>query len=171
MRVADMQYAFPFLVVGITVAGILGPGFTNLLVVVSLWGWIYYARVIRADVLRLKEAPLVEAARAIGCSDTRIFFTHLLSNLWSSVIVLWTFSLAQMIIVESSLSYLGLGVPPPYPSLGNMIAQGRLLLPDVWWVAIIPGIWICLIVLAINLTGDALRDALDPRITQEKAEV
>ncbi|TAK29561.1 MAG: ABC transporter permease [Chloroflexota bacterium] len=163
MRIADAQIAFPYLVLAIAIVAVTGPGIQNLVLILSIFGWVQFARLVRADVMAVKEKEYVEAARAIGASDLRIALQHVLPNVLSPVIVVWTFMLAQIIIVESSLSFLGFGVPPPTPSWGSMLSDGRVYLDTAWWLGTFPGLAIMLTVLSVNLLGDALRDILDPR--------
>ncbi len=164
MRLADIQIAFPFLVVAIAVIAVLGPGVAHLVLILAIWSWAPYARVVRGDVLSLRRREYVLAATAAGADPQRILLRHLLPNLAPTLIVLATFGVAQMVIAESSLSFLGLGVQPPSPSWGSMLADGRDQLDNAWWVAVFPALAILLTVLGLNLLGDALRDWLDPRV-------
>jgi peptide/nickel transport system permease protein len=132
----------------------------------TLWGWVAHTRVIRGEVLAAREREYVQAARALGASDARLLLRHVLPNVASPLIVLFTFLVAQLIIAESSLGFLGLGVQPPTPSWGGMLADGRIHVGTAWWLATFPGLAIMLTVLSINLLGDGLRDALDPRLTR-----
>lgn len=163
MRVADAQYAFPFLVIAIAVVAIIGPSFQNLVLTLALWGWTLYARVIRSEVLSIRNGEYCEAARVLGAGDLRIMVRHILPNVMAPAIVLWTVAIAQLIVAESSLSFLGLGVQPPTPSWGNMLAEARSEIRTAWWLATFPGLLITLTVLAVNWLGDGLRDAFDPR--------
>ena len=166
MRVADAQIAFPFIVLAIAIIGVAGPSIVNLVFVLSIFGWVQFARLVRGDVLALKHREFVEAARALGASELRVALLHILPNVLSPVIVVWTFTLAQIILVESALSFLGLGIRPPTPSWGGMLADGRTYLDTSWWLGTLPGLAIMLTVLAVNFVGDALREILDPRIRQ-----
>ena len=143
---------------------VLGPGIGNIILVLGLTGWERYARVVRAEVLALREREFVQAARAIGVPTPKIIFGHIMPNTFSSVIVLATLQTAQTIIAEASLSFLGLGTGRTYPSWGQMIALGRDYINVAWWLSTFPGIAILLTVLAINLIGDRVRDILDPRV-------
>jgi peptide/nickel transport system permease protein len=125
---------------------------------------VQFARLVRGEVLSLREKEFVESARALGASDVRISVQHILPNVLPLVIVIWTFNLAQIILVESALSFLGLGVRPPTPSWGSMLADGRVYLDTAWWLETFPGVAIMLAVLSVNLLGDALREVLDPRM-------
>ena len=167
MRIADIQLSFPFLGLAIAVVAVLGPGLTNVVVVLGVSGWILFARVIRAEFLGLREREFVQAARALGAGDGRILWRHLLPNVVGPTTVVATFAFAQMVITEASLSFLGLGVPPSVASWGNMLAIGRNYLQSGWWVATFPGVAITLTVVAINLIGDWLRDELDPTLRTE----
>jgi peptide/nickel transport system permease protein len=164
MRAADVQLAFPYILLAIAVMALLQPSLTNLVLVLALPGWMVYARTVRGSVLSLKEHEFVDAARALGASDMRVIFRHLAPNVLAPVIVLSSFQVAQIIIAEASLSFLGVGVQPPMPSWGTMLNQGREYLSSAWWLGTFPGIAIIIAVLGTNLFGDGLRDALDPRL-------
>ncbi|MBI4494336.1 MAG: ABC transporter permease [Chloroflexi bacterium] len=164
MRVADIQLSFPYLLLAIAVMALLQPTLANLIIVLALRSWVVYARTVRGSVLSVKEREFVEAAIAIGASDLRIIVRHLAPNVLAPIIVISSFQLAELIIAESSLSFLGLGVQPPTPSWGGMLSQGREYLTTAWWLAVFPGLAIILTVLGTNLFGDGLRDALDPRL-------
>ena len=163
MRFADTMLALPFYVVGITIVAVLGPSFTNLVIVLALFGWTFYGRVARGEVLSAKTREYVQAARVVGASTTRILFRHILPNIISPLIVIWTLAIATTILSESGLSFLGLGVQPPTPSWGTMIADGQQKISSVPWLAIFPGLALMITVMAVNVVGDALRDALDPK--------
>jgi peptide/nickel transport system permease protein len=164
MRVADVQLAFPFILLAITIAGVLGPSPRNVVLILAIGGWVVYARLARGQVLSLREKEFIEAARGLGVGTFRILFRHLLPNVASPVIVVATFAVAQMILLESSLSFLGLGVQPPTPSWGGMLNDGRAYITVAWWLSTLPGAAIMLTVLGINFVGDWLRDLLDPRL-------
>lgn len=163
MRFADTMLALPFYVVGITIVAVLGPSFTNLVIVLALFGWTFYGRVARGEVLSAKTREYVQAARVVGASTARILFRHILPNIISPLIVIWTLAIATTILSESGLSFLGLGVQPPTPSWGTMIADGQQKISSVPWLAIFPGLALMITVMAVNVVGDALRDALDPK--------
>jgi peptide/nickel transport system permease protein len=165
MRLADVQLAFPALVLAIAIMAILGPGLQNIVIVLSLTSWVLYARIVRGEALSLRSREFVVAARSVGVRETRILLRHVLPNVLAGVIVVATFSIAQAIIAEASLSFLGIGVPPPTPTWGNMLAEGRDYVSTAWWLATLPGIAIMFTLLGINLLGDRLRDVLDPRLT------
>ena len=164
MRAGDVQLAFPVLLLGVALLSVLGPGLGNLILVLALSGWITYARIVRGETLSLKHREFVEAARALGALDGRLIWRHVLPNVWAPIAVVATFSVARTIIAEASLSFLGLGVPAPSPSWGAMLDEGRNYITTGWWLALFPGTAILLVVLVINLVGDWLRDALDPRV-------
>ncbi|MBI4278848.1 MAG: ABC transporter permease [Armatimonadetes bacterium] len=163
MRTADTQFAFPFIVIAIAIIAVVGTSIPTLAVTLSLWGWVSYARVARGDALATREREYVWAAVAIGAAPPRVLFRHILPNVLSPLIVIWTFTIAQIVLLESGLSFLGLGVQPPAPSWGNMLADGRSHISNAWWLGTFPGVAIMLSVLAVNLVGDAVRDILDPR--------
>lgn len=160
MRAADVQLSFPFILLAITVIGAFGPGIFKLVVVLAFSGWVVYARTVRGAVLSVKEDQFVEAAVALGAMDWRIVLRHLLPNVVSPVIVIATTQTATMILLESALSFLGMGVPAPTPSWGRMLSDGREYLSTAWWIATFPGLAIFVAVLGINLLGDGLNDAI-----------
>ncbi len=169
MLLADMQLAFPFILLAIAIIAVLGPDPADsvpwkLIVIVGISGWMTYARVCRGVVLTIKEREFVQSVRALGGSDNRILFRHILPNILSPVIVLATLDLARLIILESTLSFLGLGVQPPAPSWGGMLGQGRQYLDTAWWLSAFPGMAIMLTTLAISRGGDWVRDVLDPTL-------
>jgi peptide/nickel transport system permease protein len=163
-RIADIQQAIPFLILAIAVAVIVGPSLTNVIVVLAVTAWVNYFRVVRAEVLSVRESLLVDAARTIGASAPRIVLRHVLPNVSASMIVIASLMVANMIIFEASLSFLGLGVPPPTPTWGRMVFDGVQYIDSAWWLSLFPGLAILVTVLAINVLGDWLRDALDPRL-------
>ena len=167
MRVGDVQLAIPFLVLALATVAVVGPSLANLIVVLGVTGWVIYARVVRAETLSVREREYVLAARTVGVSPIRILARHILPNVASSMIVVATLQVARMVLFEASLSFLGLGVPPPTPTWGGMVADGRNYVDTAWWVATIPGLTIFLAVLAITMVGDRLRDVLDPRLRGE----
>ena len=164
MRLADIQLSFPFILLVIAFIAILGPGLRNVILVLGIVGWATYARVIRAETLSVRSREFVESAKIIGASDVRIILRYILPNVLSPVLVIASFAIASTIIVESSLSFLGLGVQPPTPTWGGILSDGRLYLATSWWVTAFPGLAITFTVLSINLVGDWLRDYLDPRL-------
>jgi peptide/nickel transport system permease protein len=162
-RLADIQLGMPFILLAITVIAVLGPSLRNLVIVLSVGGWVLYARVVRGQVLSVRRRDYVEAARALGQSDPNILLRHVLPNVITPVIVIASFAVAQNIIIESALSFLGLGAPPDVPSWGQMLADGRAYLASAWWLTTVPGLAIMLAVLSINLVGDWLQDYFDPQ--------
>jgi peptide/nickel transport system permease protein len=164
MRVVDIQLAVPGVLLVLTLAAVLRPGVGTTICVLSLIVWVVYARVARAQVLSLRETDLVMAARATGCSDARILLYHVLPNIAGSIWVITTLEFAHVMIAEAALGYLGLGVPPPAPTLGAMISEGqRYLQLGKWWLVVMPGFVVSLTIISINAIGNWLRDMLDPR--------
>jgi peptide/nickel transport system permease protein len=163
MRVADIQLAIPFVLLAIAVLTLLGGSLTNLIAVLALGGWIVFARVVRSELLALRELEFVQAARALGANAVHIAVRHLLPNSLGLIIVLATLELANVILLESALSFLGVGVQPPGVSWGTILAGGRDHLTSAWWISAWPGIAITLAILGVNLLGDFLRDLLEPR--------
>jgi peptide/nickel transport system permease protein len=164
MRLGDVQLAFPVLVLAVAVLAVLGASLLNLILVLGATRWITYARIVRGEVLSLRERDFVAAARALGARDAWIVRRHLLPNVLPPITVVATFEVARTIIAEASLSFLGLGIPAPEPSWGAMLDEGRNYITTGWWLALFPGLAILLLVLGINLVGDWLRDVLDPRL-------
>ncbi|WP_456295430.1 ABC transporter permease [Vibrio sp. AK197] len=162
MRFADVQLAMPFILLAITFIAIVGGGLTNMIILLIVSQWVQYARLVRGSVLSLRDREFIQSAKAIGVSNFNILFKHLLPNLIGPVIVLMTLNVANNILLESSLTFLGLGVDPLTPSWGGMLADGRTYIQTAWWVSFFPGMAILLTVLGLNLLGDWLRDTLDP---------
>jgi peptide/nickel transport system permease protein len=150
--------------IALALVSILGPSLTNVIIVLSITSWINYARVVRGDVLSVRNREFVEASRSSGATPLRIMVRHVIPNIMSPFLVVASFQVAALIIAESSLSFLGLGVPVGTPTWGGMLADGREYLTDAWWVAFFPGVAIMLTALSFNLTGDGIRDALDPSL-------
>jgi peptide/nickel transport system permease protein len=165
MRLGDVQLAFPFILLAIAVIGVLGPSLPIIIVVIGVSSWVIYARVVRGSVLSLREREFVQAAHALGLRDWRIVVRHILPNAFTPWLVVATLDMARVIVIESALSFLGLGVQPPTPTWGGMLADGRVYITTAWWLATFPGLAILITVLGINLFGDGLRDTLDPRLT------
>jgi len=163
MRFVDVMLAFPTLFLILAVVAVLEPSIYIIMIVIGLTGWMDIARLVRAEVLSLKEREFVLAARAIGASSGRIIFKHILPNAIYPVIVAATFSVGGAILIESGLSFLGLGIQPPEPSWGGILSIGKDYITVAWWMSLFPGIAIFLTVLSFNLLGEALRDALDPK--------
>jgi peptide/nickel transport system permease protein len=164
MRLVDLQLAFPFILLALSIVALLGPSLRNIIVVFAITTWPVYARTARGSVLSLREREFVQAARSVGAGDRRILWRHVLPNIVSPVLVLASFEVARMIILESALGFLGLGVQPPTPTWGNMLADGRDYIRDAWWIATFPGLAIMMTAAGVNFLGDGLRDMLDPTI-------
>lgn len=164
MRFVDIMLAFPTFFLILAVIAIVEPSISTIMVIIGLTGWMDVARLVRAEFLTLKERDFVLAAKAIGANDLRIIFRHILPNALSPVFVAATFGIAGAILVESGLSFLGLGVQPPDPSWGNILTSGKDNITVAWWLSLFPGIAILITVLSYNLVGEGLRDALDPRL-------
>jgi peptide/nickel transport system permease protein len=170
MTVADAQLAFPFILLAIGIIAVLGPSFPTLVVVIGLSGWMSYARVLRSQVLVLRSREFVDAIHALGGSMPRVIARHIVPNILSSLVVIATLELARSIVLEATLSFLGLGVQPPTPEWGKMVSDGRAYLLDAPHVSLFPGIAIFLTVMGFNCLGDGLRDALDPRMRARVSE-
>lgn len=164
MRLIDLLLAFPNILLALTIIAILGPSIFNLMIAVGISATPGYARLVRGSVLSAKENVYVEAAVAVGCSDRMIIWRHILPNVLAPVIILATLGMAGAILTGAALSFLGLGVQPPTPEWGVMLSDGRNYLRKAWWITTFPGMAIMVTVLAINMLGDGLRDALDPRL-------
>ena len=164
MRIVDVFLAIPYILLAMGVVFALGPSLLNVIVVMGATRWVQFARIVRADVLSIREREFVTGARARGNRALRLLVRHVLPNALTPIIVVATLELAFMIIYESALSFLGLGVQPPTPTWGWMLADGRNYVATAWWLATFPGLVIMLTVLAVNLLGDWLRDTLDPRL-------
>lgn len=164
MRLVDLMLTFPGILLALLIIAILGPNLLNAMIAVGISASPTYARVVRAAVLSAKAQTYVEAARAIGCANVRIMVRHILPNTAAPIIVLGTLGIAGAIIAAAALSYLGLGAQPPTPEWGALLSEGRNYLRVAWWITTFPGLAIMITVLSINLLGDGLRDALDPRL-------
>ena len=167
--VVDILLAFPFLIFAIALMAATGPGIVNIIMALIYKGWVPFCRLVRGDVLAVKELEYVEAARAFGAGNLRIMLKEILPNVFTPVLVLAALNVATVIIIEASLSFLGLGVQPPTPAWGSMVDEGRIYLLNAWWVSTFPGLAIMILVLCVNLLGQSLRDALDPRLTTAEA--
>jgi len=167
MTLADAQLAFPFILLAIGIIAVLGPSFPTLIVVIGLSGWVTYARVLRSQVLVLRTREFVDAIHALGGSVARVIARHILPNVLSSLVVIATLELARAIVLEATLSFLGLGVQPPTPSWGGMVHEGREYLDSAWWISTAPGIVLMLTSIVVSRTGDWLRDLLDPTLRGE----
>lgn len=168
MRMVDVVLCFPFLFLAITIVTILSPNFFNIVLIIALLSWTGIARIVRANILSLKEQDLFIAGRAIGAGTTRLIFRHLIPNTMAPVIVNATLRVAAAILAESGLSYLGLGVQPPTPSWGNILMGGKPFLSSNFYYTFFPGLMIFITVMCINFLGDGLRDALDPKIARAR---
>jgi peptide/nickel transport system permease protein len=166
MRITDVALAFPGILIAMLLATALGPSFKTVVIAMSILGWAGYSRLIRGETLRLREADFVAQARVIGTSPARIMFRHIFPNVVNPLIVVMTLAVGMMILVEAALSYLGVGIPPPNPSWGSMVSDGRNLIEKAWWISFFPGLAIGLVVLSGNFLGDWLRDKMDPRLRQ-----
>ena len=164
MTGVNVMLTFPFVLLALSVIAVLGPSLVNMIIVLGIAGWPIYARVVRAETQAIREREFVVAGRALGMSHARIIFGQILPNLTSAIVVIATLQVAQVIILESFLSFLGLGVQPPTPAWGNMLGEGRLYMLNSWWIAAFPGLAIFITTLVINLMGNALRDWLDPHL-------
>jgi peptide/nickel transport system permease protein len=167
MTLADAQLAFPFILLAIGIIAVLGPSFPTLILVVGLSGWVSYARIIRAQVLVLRSREFVDAIHGLGGSVARIVARHILPNVVSSLVVIATLELARAIVLEATLSFLGLGIQPPTPSWGGMVYEGREYLDSAWWISTAPGLILMTTSLVVSRTGDWLRDLLDPTLRGE----
>jgi peptide/nickel transport system permease protein len=164
MFVVDAQLAFPFILLAIGIIAVLGPSFGNLIIIVGLSGWVTYARIVRAQVLTIKEREYVLAIRGLGGSMWRILASHIVPNTLAPFLVVATLELARTILLESTLSFLGLGIQPPTPSWGGMLSEGRGYLDTAWWISAFPGLVLMLTALVVSRVGDWLRDVLDPTL-------
>lgn len=168
MRVVDVMLAFPFMFMALCFMVALGSGLGNIILVLGITGWVPYARTIRADVLSIRKRDYILAAEIAGCGNLRVIRTHILPNVIDSAIVITTMQMANTILSEAALTFLGMGLPASIPSWGQMIASGRSYLYTAWWLTMIPGIAIFLVSLSINFVGDWIRDTRDPRLRGSK---
>jgi peptide/nickel transport system permease protein len=167
MRIADVQQSIPFLILAVALAAVVRPSLFNIIFVLGISGWVTYGRVVRSQVLSVRELEFIEAAQALGSGHLRIIIRHILPNVMPSITVIGTLTISTMILAEASLSFLGMGVPPPTPTWGGMVADGRNYISTGWWVSVLPGIVIFITVLSINLVGDRLREILDPTLRND----
>jgi len=163
MRIADVQLSFPFILLALTINAIVGLGLRNIIVSLSVAGWVVYARVVRGEVLSVKEREFVHAARALGLGRARLLLRHILPNVAPSIVIVGSLQFAQFIVAEAAISFLGFGVQPPTPAWGSMLSESRDYLYVAWWLAAFPGAALAVTALGINLVGDWLRDVLDPK--------
>jgi peptide/nickel transport system permease protein len=164
MRIADVQLSFPFVLLALTINAIVGLGLRNIIISLSAAGWVVYARVVRGEVLSVKQRDFVQAAAALGTGRARVLFRHVLPNVAPSIIVVASLQFSQFIVAEAAISFLGFGVQPPTPAWGSMLSESRDFLYVAWWLAAFPGMALALTALGINLVGDWLRDVLDPKL-------
>lgn len=164
MRAVDLFLAFPFFILALALMAVLGPSFINVVLVLGLTGWVPYARVARAETLGLKQRDFVQAARALGATNRVLILRHILPNQFTSVMVLATLEIATAVVAEAGLTFLGLGIPPSIATWGQMLESGRQYIFTSWWLTTVPGTTIFVVVLAINIVGDWLRDTWDPRL-------
>ncbi|PWC13480.1 ABC transporter permease [Brenneria corticis] len=168
MRIVDIQLALPLMLLALLVVAAFGPSMRNLILVLALTSWIRYARIIRGQVLSLREQEFILSAHAIGAGGWRIMWRHILPNVLTPAVVVATLELARLIIMDAALSFLGLGVQPPDPSWGRMLADGRVYISSAWWIVTFPGLAILFTVLSVNLLGDWLRDYFDPKLRTQR---
>ena len=163
MRLCDVQLSFPFILLALTINAIVGLGLRNIIISLSAAGWVVYARVVRGEVLSVKQRDFVQAAAALGTSRARILFRHILPNVAPSIIIVASLQFSQFIVAEAAISFLGFGVQPPTPAWGSMLSESRDFVYVAWWLAAFPGAALALTALGVNLVGDWLRDVLDPK--------
>jgi len=166
MRIVDISLSLPGILIAVLLSVVFEPSFTNVIIVIVFLLWPSYARLVRGETLGLKQQEFVALARIAGCSDFTIMFRHIVPNLLPSILVLATLHVGYVIVLEAALSFLGVGIPPPTPSWGVMVADGRGLIEQAWWVSILPGVAILVTVLSLNMLGDWVRDRLDPKLRQ-----
>ena len=164
MRLVDVKLALPSILLALVLATVMDAGFTAVIIIISVVIWARYARMVRGETLRVRQLDFIARAKVAGASDMRIMIHHVFPNVANSIIVLATLEIGQVILFEAALSFLGVGIPPPNPAWGLMVADGRVLVVTAWWVAFFPGLAILLTVLSMNLFGDWLRDKLDPKL-------
>lgn len=164
MRIVDALLSLPFVVLAIAIVAAIGSGLINVAMVLGLTGWVTFAKLVRGEVLQIKQMPFIEAAKSIGCSHARILVRHISPQVLGIVLVNITLSFGQMIIAEATLSFLGLGIPPSTPTLGGILSAAQETFFAAWWVVVFPGILLMLIVLSVNIVGDWLRDYFDPKV-------
>lgn len=164
MRLVDLALSFPVILLALLLGAISGPSFTNIIIVISLVLWSQYARMARGETMKVRTEDFVDLARTSGLSHLQIIWRHILPNIAPSLIVVATLQVGVVIVLEASLSFLGVGVPPPAPSWGSMIADGRSYITSAWWLCMIPGLAILLTVMSVNLVGDALADRINPAL-------
>lgn len=164
MRLVDVQLSFPFILLALVINAILGLGLRNILITLVVVGWIEYARIARGETLIVREREYIQAAHVSGAREWAVLLRHVLPNITTPLIVIGTLQVARFIIAEASISFLGFGVQPPTPAWGSMVSEGLKFILSAWWLITFPGLMLALVALAVNITGDWLRDTLDPRI-------
>lgn len=164
MRLVDLALSFPVILLALLLGAISGPSFTNIIIVISMVLWSQYARMSRGETLKIRNEDYVDLARTSGLSDIKIMWRHILPNIAPALIVVATLQVGVVIVLEASLSFLGVGVPPPAPSWGSMVADGRSYITSAWWLCMVPGLAILLTVMSVNLVGDALADRINPAL-------
>lgn len=162
MRIVDLALSFPIIMLALLIAALFGPSLVNIIIVLMIVLWSPYARMARGETLRVKKLDYVDLARTAGASDAYIIVRHILPNIAGALIVLATLQVGTVIVLEASLSFLGVGVPPPTPSWGSMVSDGRNFIASAWWVSLIPGLAVLVVVMSANMLGDALADHLNP---------
>jgi len=166
MRLVDISFALPSVLLALALAAVYGPSFQAVILVVVFVLWASFARQVRAETLSLRERDFIARARVVGCSHSRILFRHILPNVVNTVVVMATLQIGVVVLLEATLSFLGIGIPRPTPAWGLLVADGRQLVVSAWWISFFPGMAILFTVLSINLLGDWLRDRLDPKLRQ-----
>ncbi len=164
MRIVDVQLSFPFVILALTIAAVLGPSLQNIIITLAVSNWVIYARLVRGEVLGIKEKQFVQAAFTLGLPSWRIMATHIFPNMVAPVIVLASLEIGRMIITEAAISFLGFGIQPPTAAWGNILSEGNDYMTTAWWLTVFPGLAIVVTTLAINIVGDATRDRLDPKL-------
>lgn len=164
MRLVDVQLSFPFILLALVINAVLGIGLRNIMITLVVVGWIQYARIARGETLIIREREYIQAAHLMGAREWVVLVRHILPNITTPLIVIGTLQVAQFIIAEASISFLGFGVQPPTPAWGSMVSEGLQFILSAWWLITLPGLLLALVALAVNITGDWLRDTLDPRI-------
>ena len=164
MRFVDMQLSFPFVILALTIAAILGPSLQNIIITLAVSNWVIYARLVRGEVLGIKEKQYVQAAFTVGLPNWRIMLTNIFPNVVAPVIVLASLEVGRMIIAEAAISFLGFGIQPPTAAWGNILSEGRDYMTTAWWLTVFPGLAIVITTLCVNVVGDMLRDKLDPKL-------
>jgi len=164
MRIVDVQLSFPFVILALTIAAVLGPSLQNIIITLAVSNWVLYARLVRGEVLSIKEKQFIQAAFTLGLPDRRIMASHVLPNVVSPVIVLASLEVGRMIVTEAAISFLGFGIQPPTAAWGNILSEGKDYMTTAWWLTVFPGLAIVVTTLATNIVGDAIRDKLDPKL-------